>query len=178
MVLNFKKIDYETDWVEYPDLAPRWKALGIPPNDKNDPGYFADYSSPVIRYADGSYQMDSWLIAHALEKQYPTPSLHLDDPVVLQIRDHVAAMTKPLVPLAISQVPVVLLNKPSADFFYETREKAFGKPLEQVRSEADEEKCWEEAAAAAKVTGDLLRKNGGPFFLGETGKLARFVYAE
>ncbi len=29
MVLNFKKIPYETEWVEYPDLAPKLKALYV-----------------------------------------------------------------------------------------------------------------------------------------------------
>ena len=27
MVLNFKGIPYTTEWVEYPDLAPKFKAL-------------------------------------------------------------------------------------------------------------------------------------------------------
>jgi hypothetical protein len=79
----------------------------------------------------------------------------------------------PLTPLLITQVPVVLLNKPSADYFFETREKMFGKPLDQVRKEADEDECWEKAKAPAKEAGDLLRKNGGPYFLGETGKCTR-----
>jgi glutathione S-transferase len=171
MVLNYKNIDYITEWVEYPDLAPKFKALGLPPNPKDAPGYYTEYSSPAIRYADGSYEMDSWPIAHSLEKQYPSPSLHLDDPVVLKIRDHVIPMMTPLIPVVLTQVPTNLLNKPSADYFLETREKRFGKPLEQMQKEADVEQCWEAAKAPAKETADLLRKNGGPFFLGETGKM-------
>lgn len=27
MILNFKGLDYETQWVEYPDIAPTMKAL-------------------------------------------------------------------------------------------------------------------------------------------------------
>lgn len=27
MILNYKKIDYKTEWVEYPDLAPKFKSL-------------------------------------------------------------------------------------------------------------------------------------------------------
>ena len=169
MILNFKGIDYSTEWVEYPDLAPHHKALGIPPNDKNAPGYFADYSSPAIKYADGSYAQDSWPIAHELEKQYPNPSLHLDDPIVVRIRDHIPKMMGPLVPHVIPKVPL-LLPKPSADYFYETREKMFGAPLQDVHDERATEECWEQAKAPAKETGDLLRKNGGPFFLGETGE--------
>jgi hypothetical protein len=170
MVLNYKKIDYTTEWVEYPDLAPKFKALGIPPNPKDAPGYFADYTSPAIKHANSTYQMDSWPIAFELEKQHPSPSLHLDDPIVEKIRDHIPKLMGPLRPLLIPQVPVVLLNKPSADYFFETREKMFGKPLDQVEKDANAEECWEEAKAPAKEAGDLLRKNGGPYFLGQTGK--------
>ncbi|KNG51284.1 glutathione s-transferase [Stemphylium lycopersici] len=176
MVLNYKKIPYTTEWVEYPDLAPKFKALGIPPNPKDAPGYFTDYSSPAIKYADGNYGMDSWPIAHSLEKQYPSPSLHLDDPIVVKIRDHMSVMMWPLVPLLMPRVPVVLLNKPSADYFFESRAKIFGKPLEEMEKGADVEQCWEGARAPAKEVGDLLRKNGGPFFLGETVSYADLIF--
>jgi hypothetical protein len=169
MVLNYKKIPYTTEWVEYPDLAPKFKALGIPPNPKDAPGYFADYSSPCIRYPDGTYQMDSWPIAFELEKRYPEMSLHLDSPLALKIRDHIPKIVSPIVPHLIPKV-VHILNKPSQDFFHETREKMFGKPLQQVEAEGATEECWEKAKAPAKEAGDLLRAKGGPFFLGETGK--------
>lgn len=142
---------------------------GLPPNDKNAPGYFKDYSSPAIRYEDGSYGMDSWPIAQSLESRYPTPSLHLDNPIVIQIRDHIAKLMGPLVPHLIPKVPL-LLNKPSADFFYETREEMFGAPLQEVEKKGATEQAWKDAESPAKEAGDLLRKNGGPFFLGQTGE--------
>jgi hypothetical protein len=39
MVLNFKGIDYKTEWVEYPDLMPTLKGIGLDPNDPNSTGY-------------------------------------------------------------------------------------------------------------------------------------------
>jgi len=169
MILNYKNIPYTTEWVEYPDLAPKFKSLSIPPNPKDAPGYFADYSSPAIRYADGSYQMDSWPIAHSLEKQYPTPSLHLDDPIVVKIRDHVVEIMGPIRALVIPRVPL-LLNEPSAEYFYETRKKMLGKSLEQLEKEADVDECWEKVKGPVQEAGNLLRQHSGPFFLGETGK--------
>ena len=142
---------------------------GLPPNDPNDPGYSTDYSSPAIRYADGSYEMDSWHIIQKLEKQYPTPSLHLDDPIVEKLRT--ITIVKPLVPHLIPKVPRLLLSKVSADYFYLTREEAFGKPLEQVEREATEEQ-WEEMKPIAQEIGNLLREKSGPFFLGDTSKSA------
>lgn len=64
MVLNFKGIDYKTEWIEYPDLAPTFKSFGLPPNDPNGTGYFMDYTAPAIRFEDGKLMMDSWLQAH------------------------------------------------------------------------------------------------------------------
>jgi glutathione S-transferase len=81
----------------------------------------------------------------------------------------------PIVPHLIPKV-VHILNKPSQDFFYETREKMFGKPLQQVEADGATEECWERAVAPAKEAGDLLRKNGGPFFLGETVSYADFIF--
>ena len=120
MVLNYKKIDYVTEWIEYPDVAPKLKGFGIPPNPEDAHGRFTDYTIPAIKYVDGSYQMDSWPIAQSLEKQYPTLTLHLDDPIVIKIRDHVATMFTPLRDLVIPKVPRAILNKPSAEYFLET----------------------------------------------------------
>jgi hypothetical protein len=145
--------------------SPQFKALGIPPNPKDAPGYFADYSSPCIRYPDGTFQMDSWPIAFELEKRYPEKCLHLDDPLALKIRDHIPKIVSPIVPHLIPKV-VHILNKPSQDFFHSTREVMFGKPLQQVEDEGATEECWEKARAPAQEAGDLLRKHGGPFFLG------------
>lgn len=167
MILNFKGIDYKTVWVEYPDLAPKFKAWGISPNPKDAPGYFADYSSPAIKYDDGKLQQDSWPIAHELEKRYPSPSLHLDDPIVLKIRDQIKKLIEPIFIHLVAKIPLIL-PKPSADYFSETREKLFGAPLDQVAAGA-KDSDWEKITDAVKETGDLLRKNGGPFFLGETG---------
>lgn len=169
MILNYKGIDYKTEWVAYPDLEPYFKSLGLPPNDPKAPGYFTDYSSPAIKYSDGSLGMDSWPIAHELEKQYPEPSLHLDDPIVVQIRDHIFKLLTPVVPHLIPKVGRIQTEK-SRPYFYETRKKAFGMSLDDLEKQNATEKCWEDAKAPAKEAGDLLRKNNGPFFLGETGE--------
>lgn len=112
--------------------------------------------------------MDSWPIAQELERRYPSPSLHLDDPIVVHIRDHISNLMGPIFLHVIPKVPF-LLPKPSADYFYETREKMFGAPVQEAAKGAKEED-WEKAKEPAKEVGDLLRKNGGPFFLGETGE--------
>ncbi|KAA8625310.1 glutathione S-transferase [Pyrenophora tritici-repentis] len=70
---------------------------------------------------------------------------------------------------------VLLLNERSAEYFYETREKMFGKPLEQVEKDADVDDCWEKVKGPVLEVGNLLRQHGGPFFLGETASYADFI---
>ena len=43
-------------------------------------------------------------------------------------------------------------------------------PLRQFEKEQGGDKAWEEATPALKEAGELLRANGGPFVLGETGE--------
>ena len=112
--------------------------------------------------------MDSWPIAHKLEKRYPTPALHLDNTVVVQVRDHILNFMMPLLAHLLPGVPD-LLNERSATYFKETRGKIFGVELDQMAKGATEE-GWVNAKAPARQMGDWLRENGGPYCLGETGE--------
>jgi hypothetical protein len=89
---------------------------------------------------------------------------------VVQIRDQIAKM---LDPLRVHFIPKVvgILRQRSVDYFEETRAKRFGAPLSEVLKNAGED-SWKKVEVPVKETGDLLRKHGGPFFLGETGKLS------
>jgi hypothetical protein len=116
--------------------------------------------------------MDSWPIAHELEKQYPSPSLHLDDPIVVRVRDDIVKVFGPLGPQLYPKVPRRILNKESADYFERTREVRFGMPLEQLEKEKGTEQNWVDVKEPAEEMAALLKKNGGPFFLGNTGESA------
>lgn len=111
--------------------------------------------------------MESWHIVHALEKQYPTPSLRLDDPVVEKVRN--LTMLAPIAKHVMPKVPHILSDV-SAEYFYTTREEIYGKSLQQLAAEASDAD-WEKMRVAAKEIGDVLREKEGPFFLGETGEL-------
>ncbi|KAH7080389.1 glutathione S-transferas-like protein [Paraphoma chrysanthemicola] len=176
LVLNYKNIDYKTEWVEYPDLAPYFKSLGIPANDPEAPGVTAAYSSPAIKYADGTFGMDSWPIAHELERRYPSPSLHLDDSIVVRVRDHIGNLMKPIIAHLIPRVPIEFLNPISAEYFNRTRAERFGMTLPELERTKATEEGWEEAKAPAKEIGDWLREHEGPFFLGKTVSYADFIF--
>jgi len=74
--LNLKGIPYKTEWVEYPDIEPICKKLGIAPTYKNADGSDR-YTIPAIHDpSTGVYISDSVLIAEYLDKTYPyTPQV-------------------------------------------------------------------------------------------------------
>jgi glutathione S-transferase len=145
----------------------------IPPNLSNRNS--VRYSSPAIQHSDCTYEMDSWAIAHTIERLHPIPSLCLDDPVNVKVRDLVASVSDSLRPFVIPKVPVIL-NPRSANYFVETREGRFGKPLSRVLTEDATETCWEEARVLAIEVAKLLRVHAsGPFFLGEKVSYADFI---
>lgn len=121
--------------------------------------------------------MDSWPIAQELEKRYPSPSLHLDDPVTVKIRDQIALILGPTILQYLPNVPTLLPER-SQEYFYKTREAAFGKPLSEVHREAlaNAEEGWKKAQGPISEAADLLKKHDGPFFLGQTVSYADFIF--
>jgi glutathione S-transferase len=114
--------------------------------------------------------MDSWKIAHELEKRYPSPSLHLDNPITIQVRDHIKKFMGPLESVLLPKVPAILQER-CAEYFNRTREEWWYKmPLSEYAKTKDVDECFSEAEGPAKEIAELLKKNGGPFFLGETGE--------
>ncbi|KXT13826.1 hypothetical protein AC579_35 [Pseudocercospora musae] len=176
LVLNYKSIPYQTQWIEYPDIAPSFKSLGISPNDPTvNPN--ATYSSPAITLPDGRHIMDSLAIAHELEKLYPSPSLKFDKAGEMQ--SAVLKVNKALVPIIIPRIPELILNDSSKEYFLETRAKRFGKPLPELARTADVGTCWEEAKAGLHEISALLAgtHDGRTFVLGEEVSFADFVLA-
>lgn len=98
--------------------------------------------------------------------------MHIDDPVVVKIRDHISEILGPIILQFIPKVPDLLPER-SREYFNKTRTEMFGKPLPEVLKEALEnaEEGWKKVQGPAKEAADLLKKHGGPFFLGETGNV-------
>jgi len=81
-------------------------------------------------------------------------------------------LAEPLSPQLHPKIPRRILNKESAEYFYRTREVRFGMPLEQLEREKATEQNWVDVKGPAEEVAELLKKNGGPFFLGDTGESA------
>ncbi|KAI6913899.1 hypothetical protein D0869_11220 [Hortaea werneckii] len=170
LALNFKGVPFETEWVEYADLEPKFKALGIPPNPEG-PYKFTDYTSPAVRFADGTYVMDSQAIAEKLEALYPEPSFHLDT----GLHDEAAAIMQELMwslfPDLLHLLPKGILSERSAVWFAEDRKRRFGISLDDLAAAKGGEVAWEAAQphmAALKTFLTSKKKDEGPFIMGST----------
>ncbi|PYH99130.1 putative glutathione S-transferase [Aspergillus ellipticus CBS 707.79] len=170
LLLNFKGIDYRTQWVEYPDIKPTFEKH-IPPNPTGFP-----YSIPTVLLPDGTYIMDSREIANSIEKQYPQPSLHLDSNYLTKIESIWSRHMSIVRPLFIPQVPKRLLNEGSLDYWYTTREEMFGMSLDQLEKEQGGDKIWDETESVIREATELLKENKGPFFMGEVISYADLVW--
>lgn len=111
--------------------------------------------------------MDSDKIAAALESSIPSPSLQLDHPIRSQVQQLVFRVQRPvqcdIIPLLARNV----IDTPSQEYFYSDRGRDFGMPLDEVLEKMGGEKCYEKAREPLKEVAALLKKEGGPFFLGK-----------
>jgi len=174
LALNFKNIDYKTEWIEYPDIASRLSPH-VPPNPKTDSPSWAAYTIPAVQFPDSTYMMESQAIAQRLEKDHPTPSLHLDSPLLPKVQALLPKILPPLGGLWQPAVPASLLNPSSKEYFERTRHERLGKPLAQIAQEFGGEEAWMAAIPELKELGALLKAEGGPFVTGKTPSYADFV---
>jgi glutathione S-transferase len=180
--LNFKGIPYKTEWVEFPDIEPVCKKLGIPPTSKKADGS-DHYTLPAIHDpSTGAYMADSILIAEYLDKTYPdTPQVFPNNTLALQATFTEALQGKLGVFFQfIVHVIGSSLNPRSQEPFRGKMEKAFGKAIEEIAPKgeaADAE--WAKFQDGLTKVDSWYAKNGGkgPFLLGETASWGDLVVA-
>lgn len=167
-LLNFKGLSYDTEWLEYPDIK-----LRLEPHISA-----AAYTSPTIKYTDGRYIMDSDVIARVVEKDHPSPPLHLDSPYLEKLSHILAPQIMPA--LRGNYIPVVpnqLLNEASLEYWYRTREEKVGMKLDVLEQTEGGEPGFAKAEPLLRQVTGWLTENDGPFFMGNTVSYADFVWA-
>jgi glutathione S-transferase len=120
--------------------------------------------------------MDSRKIADYIEQQAPLPSLHLDSSYLEKVERLWSQYMGAIMPIFIPLVPKKILNEESVDYWYSTREKFFGMPLDQLEKEQGGDRAWDQAEPALRGITALLKENDGPFFLGNTASYADLVW--
>lgn len=169
-VLNFKGIPYRTEWVEYPDVEPLSKKLGIKPTTLKEDGR-PHYTLPAIHDpSTGIYIADSLAIAEYLEKTYPdSPSVFPNGTAGLQKAFGVSfAECIEVARAFIIPVTCLRLNPVSAEYFRRTREISYGKKLEDVIPTGTEE--WRKVEQGMDKLHSYLvsTDDKGPYMLGDT----------
>ncbi|KAI2641006.1 putative glutathione S-transferase [Xylaria nigripes] len=168
MNLNYKGLDYETEWLEYPEIKSR---LGPHLPDKEM------YTVPTVRMPDGRYITDSWEIAQELEKLYPTRPVNMDESLRERYLSHFVPAFNELIPNYILAAPKHLLNEASRGYWHETRSAWFGMPLEQFVQERGGEKAFKAAVPHLLAITELLKETEGPFFMGQKVSFVDFIHA-
>ena len=177
--LNYKGLPYKTEWVEFPDIEAVCIKYGAAPTSYTETGR-PYYTLPMI-YDPSTRKVvcDSHLINEYLDQTYPyTPAVLPKSTVALQVAfmDEVWDSTggplfnNILVPIAKG------LNYRSAEYFRSTREKKYGKRLEDVAEEAN----WKAMEAGLAKVGQWLDANGpgqSSLVLGDTASAADFLLA-
>ncbi|KAK3936413.1 hypothetical protein QBC46DRAFT_395128 [Diplogelasinospora grovesii] len=172
LLLNYKGLDYKTEWLEYPNIKPTLEKH-IPPNETGTP-----YTIPAIRLPDGTYMMDSRKIANYIEQKHPSPPVHLDSPYLAKLEAIMPRLMTELRGIYIPLIPKRLLNEASVPYWNETRTKAVGMSLDQLEKERGGDIGWSAVAPLLQEVTALLKENTeGPFFMGKTVSYADFVWA-
>ncbi|KAL8993522.1 MAG: hypothetical protein Q9169_006280 [Polycauliona sp. 2 TL-2023] len=165
LVLNYKSLPYKTHWLEFPDIAPHLKSLGIPPNSEGIP-----YTVPTIhlpsslpKSPEDEYIMDSKAIAVALEAKYPEHPLHLDEPQLAKAEELWRQAFKGLMGFLGPRVMETILTEPG---------KAYMSKMSLGDGPVGED-AWEGVRPILENMGTLLKEKDGPFILGEHATLTR-----
>jgi len=186
--LNFKKIQYRTIWLEYPEIESTMKRIGAS-YERTKPDGSPVYTIPVLVdpshiAADGTPIpiSDSWKIAEYLDAKYPSPVLLFPKGTKALQSLFLDYITKNILftagPLMIRPV-LDVLNHQSQDYWRSSQEATMGMELEEICPKGSEE--WENTLdKLQKAFSDLsafLDKNGtdGPFVLGADATFADFI---
>ncbi|PFH48516.1 hypothetical protein AMATHDRAFT_76675 [Amanita thiersii Skay4041] len=182
--LNYKRIPYTTEWLEFTEIEAICREKGIPPTMKKVDGS-PMYTLPAIWDPNTKTGLaDSLTIAAYLERTYPdTPATFfpgITNPEYMQIMN---AITLPeMKGIRWFVVPRVcdLLNEASQPYFRSTREAMFGRRLEDVLPKEGEEAqaVWGEVRKGLDIVDGWLAESRARASAGESGSSGPFARGE
>ncbi|KAL3481743.1 hypothetical protein BJX99DRAFT_130382 [Aspergillus californicus] len=176
LMLNYKRIAYKTIFLEFPDIEPTMKDLGITPQATSDAKI--KYTVPVIHHIpSNNLLMESTVIAEFLETTYPTPGIALSSPLGQEIETKSRTAIGPVFRNSLVPREFNVISPRAQDYFRRTREAALGCKLEDLLSQ--EEAGWGAAGESLRALGELIQTNKaeGPFILGASPSYTDFFIA-
>ncbi|KAH8117822.1 hypothetical protein DFH11DRAFT_1850696 [Phellopilus nigrolimitatus] len=169
LVLDFKRIPFETAWIDFPDVEATCKSVGAPPTSikaDGNPRYtvpFITVSSPTTTTIALS---DSYKIAAFIEDTFPDPEHPLlpENSRVADVVFRKYLNDKVLVPTFQILFPPFIRALPehTQDWFIKTRLNLFGKPLSEILPKGDEAiaEAWKNIEKAFDELASYLDANG------------------
>ncbi|GAM43979.1 hypothetical protein TCE0_060f19229 [Talaromyces pinophilus] len=179
LMLNYKRIPYKTIFLEFPDIEPTLKELGLNPG-KTATGSQSKYTVPAIHHIPtNTYIMDSAAIAQFLESTYPEPAVPLTSELGREIEAKSRSTVGRTLGGSIMPREINILSPRSQEYFRRTREASIGRRLEDVLDLAKEEQDWLAVDPELRAVGELMRTNKaeGPFVLGARPTYTDFFIA-
>jgi len=168
LMLNYKHIPYRTIFLEFPNIEPTLKGLGLVPGESTS-GYKNKYTVPAIQHVPtNTYMMDSVPIAQFLESTYPDPPVPLTSELGREIEAKARAVVGTVFRTSVTPREMGILSPRSQEYFRRTREASLGHRLEDLLDADKEEQGWNALGDGMRAVGELMRthKADGPFVLG------------
>ncbi|KAK5656986.1 hypothetical protein OQA88_3509 [Cercophora sp. LCS_1] len=141
-----------------------------------EPDLDGDYTIPTIILPDGTYVMDSRKIVDVINGKYPEPALKVETKYLDWFGRNYGKLMGRLRGVYVPNVVKRLLDPYAHEYWYQTREKSNGMPLDQLERELGGQKAWEMAAPLLQELTGLLKENEGPFFEGDEVTYVDFVW--
>ncbi|KGO68298.1 hypothetical protein PITC_066650 [Penicillium italicum] len=175
LMLNYKNIPYKTIFLEFPDIEPTLKELGLVPGESA-----SKYTVPAIHHVPThTYIMDSLPIAHFLESTYPNPHVPLTSELGVEIETKARGVLGRAIYSSVMPREIRILSPRSQEYFRRTREASLGHRLEDLLDGDREERVWDGVSDAMGAVGELIRTHSadGPFVLGARPSYTDFFIA-
>ncbi|KAG4429709.1 hypothetical protein IFR05_014806 [Cadophora sp. M221] len=179
LMLNYKRIPYKTIFLEFQDIEPTFKELGITPPESAAENKIK-YTVPAIHHLPTkTYMMNSTPIAQFLESTYLNSPLPLTSELGREIESKSRSVVGITFRASIMPRELGILSPPAQEYFRRTREASLGHPLNELLDAEKEEAAWNAASENIRGVGELMLKNNaeGPFVLGARPSYTDFFIA-
>ncbi|KAH8822017.1 hypothetical protein F5884DRAFT_769720 [Xylogone sp. PMI_703] len=178
LMLNYKRIPYKTIFLEFPDIEPTLKGLGLVPSTSATGS--AVYTVPAIHHVPTNrYIMDSVPISQFIESTYPDPPVPLTSELGLEIEAKARAAVGRVFGSSVMPREIRILSPRSQEYFRRTREARIGHRLEDLLNPEKEDQSWSAVEDNMRIVGELMQthKADGPFVLGAQPSYTDFFIA-
>ncbi|EAU82225.1 hypothetical protein CC1G_12612 [Coprinopsis cinerea okayama7 len=179
--LNFKKLPFVTDWVDFIQVQSLCAQIGAKPTIKKPDGGDI-WTLPVI-YDPSTKRVvsESLVIAEYLEQQYPSAPRLIPPGTEGLIRAFVHAFTKDVMPLYQFVIPLTIkvVKEESKPYFRATREAWFGTTLEEAVPKGEKRvEEWSKVKDVWKVFGRWFGDSDEDVEVGSEGTLRKWVMGD